>query len=437
MNKKTRWQSWFANVVLLLVLLITAFPAQGQDYIKEVSGISCDTSIVREYTDSKRVIYNAHYGGNQFIMVSENGTTAYVVELKDEITVFDFKIVNDTLYFCGRAYTGSLVGVFGFIPLIPFPTTVVSCYYLSEFSRLGKMEYLKSMYDASRHFVMTGTTRGGKDCVVDAKRFPGGWTFFYSQCSAPAHRLFEDVAVTKNQVVVAARGMIDSTAYLYYFSHPAAGGNIFTAAVSYCTLPDTLKSRIQLEACHDNYFVATFQSKYNASKWLNVLTMDGFTFIREVFIPVSTTSGINWHHAVDIKYNPDYNEVDLLSNEKFSSYYNSVIYHVSNKGSVSGRRYYGQHICSLDYLSLDPSHFIGTGSGTNGELWFYKYNPHLWAFCSEYEFVMPISNKYDLQFDYVYPPFEVTEESLSIVLFNTDSTEIKTRCYYDMKEDEE
>ena len=413
--------------ILLTLLLASAQVASGQDYIKELTEIHTDTCIVREYKDSSRIIYNEKGGVPTFIMVTENGITAQMMSVDAQFVVSDMVIADDTLFFCGIGWTGSIVGVFGFIPLATFPSVGVIVDYLPMAPILEKMEFLKSKY-GGRHLIVTGGNR-----IYDFRETTYSWAIEYVTGIK-----FSDVAVTDNYVVVSGIAGSDNTGYLYYFGHPVPGYSIFYNPIFKYVLPDVPKSRILLEACQADGFVVTYKTEYEGRKWIDVIGVNGFSFYNQVRIIANTGSGITNHYPIDVKFNQGYRMTDVLTTERTSSQRNSVIYHIDATGTVTGRRYDAQGLLSLDYLNLDPVHFIAAGyEDEDRTLRFYKYDPAKWWHCSDVEepTYHSVQNEFipkeiELDIHTMYEPLTVENASISYPT-------VKIRCYYDMKADEE
>lgn len=431
-NNKT-----IALLILLLVQLAIVPSARAQEYIKEISQQESRYSIVREYKSDVRIVYNKEsytYFGGEFLMITESGVTTQLIALGDDISISDFEILNDTVYFCGIGYLGYTRGIVGYFSLSPFPSTMVDIIFTEDYEQFIRLEAFRSKYGGQLHLALTGKLRGGGCCLVDVPNPTSGTPchFYHTLLHDYNYNAVDDVAVTDNYIVATLRNPRGShEGKLYYFGHPSPGTHFFYGLVNTVDVDRDITSFMFLEACHDDFFVVSYRTTYGDNAWIHVKGYSGTT--NTPGDAAIHTRYVN-HYPVDVKYSSHGEELDVLSNEFTGTDTNSVVYHIPYGGHITSRRYDGQRICSIDYLQPDPLHFIASGRGKDGLLWVYKYSPvNEKPICSvmedpAYALLDPYSELKDAQVN-----FYATEQMLSIALRSKEERDVKIRCYYDMK----
>ncbi|MCR5444915.1 MAG: hypothetical protein K6E96_04425 [Bacteroidales bacterium] len=434
MKTKKHKSGIIAKAAVLLALFLTSTPAAtAQEYIKKVDGIYSDTSIIREYKEDVRIIYSQQGDDKQFIKVTESGTTAPLLVLNDDIFVSDFEIMEDTLYFCGVRYFNQLYAFLGYIDLTSFPST----FYGNHFPDMGafyKMEVFRSRNGGEKHIVMTGDAVNRGSCVVDV-RMPtsGSWSYYFSPADS-SWAIFDDVAVTDTRVLASLRTSTQN-GYVYYFNHPAMNNSFLISPAFKMHLGGGIISPIVLENCQSNYYALACRRLHDKLSYIiEVRAYHDNGFYRGRYIAGSQT----YQFPIDLKYNTDKRELDMLTNEIAQNPIHRI-YHIDSTGLFLCRTMWfaTPRVFSLDYLATDPNHFVASGWGDDRELWFYKYSPSIRGVCSDT--IQPISWEADRK-----------ESEKSFVswctLFNKDAIplsktvgekDIKIKCYSDKKEDDE
>lgn len=417
------------KVLLLAVTLLLAPATQAQEYIKEVVNNPSEFSIIREYKEDIRIIYSEKGDDKQFMMVTESGATATLLNLKDEMYIRDFEIMGDTLYCCGFRYLNQLYGFFGWIDLTAFTTSLFG-FFFPDLYFFNRIEVFKSANGGERHAVITN---GGVliDALITAS--PSSWNFYYSNADS-SWTYFDDVAVTDNQVVASVRDD-DKHGYVYCFNHPVPGNTFLVSPQYKYDIGGNITSQIILEYCEPNYFVSACQRITNEQSYMievRSYNMSSYTHQLEN-IPVDNDLYI----PKDLKFGRHDKMLDLLIHEN-SSYPYHYIQHLSTMGPIFSykcRSIPDHWIYSIDYLNSDTNHFIASGWGKDGELRFFKYNPGYNGKCT----------------DWFYPDsWESTEreylKKLTLFVYQPTKTaipigkqieekDVKTRCYYDLKKD--
>ena len=425
----------FALLFLLLAQLAAVPSARAQEYIKEVVLQESRFNIIREYRANTRIVYtkesSTNYGG-EFLMITESGITTPLISLRDDISVSDFEILNDTVYFCGISYLYYTRGIVGYFPLSSFPTSSVDIIFTTDYEQFIKLEAFHSKYGGQLHLALTGKMRDGAYCLVDVPNPTSGTPCSFYHIYLPDYIAADDVAVTSNYIVATVRNSRDNhEGKLYYFAHPSPGMTFFYGIVNTLYVDYNITSFMHLEACYDDFFVVSYRTTYLEDPWIHVKGYTGTT--NNPGDAAIHTQYVN-HYPVDVKYSSQGEDLDVLSVELTGTDTNSVIYHIPYSGYVMSRRYNDQLMCSLDYLQTDSLCFIASGRGPNGLLWVYKYSPmNNKPVCSvmeepEYALLDPDSELKDTQV-----VFHRSDQMLSFAMRSTEERSVKIRCYYDMK----
>lgn len=361
MKKEQLFNRKTATLALLLVLAFTFVPSlRAQEYTRCIDAILSYGSTIRDYKADTSIVYSVDDSFNGFLRVTESGSAVALLKITEESFVNDFEIYNDTVYFCGSSYDAlnmRFIGFTGYFGLSAFPTTAIRAYYLPEFDNLYRMELLHSAYGGPMHIAMVGKREDGFPTIVDAiVTTPSSWDFYYSTGDNRS-KVYDDVAVISNYIVVAARETTDKTGEIYYFSHPAPGFSFLYGISPKISMDTNILSNIILEAREENKFSSVCNVQDGVlGQVIDVIDYSGTSTSHDhVIINAST------HTLRDLKYNPDKQQRDVLTNTTYSGYAYSEIFHVNSSGCAGGHQYEKQSIRSIDYQYTDPGHFIASG----------------------------------------------------------------------------
>lgn len=417
------------KTALLLALLLTFVPAAiGQEFIKRVLNHDDDHSIIREVEKDKWLVCDFNLGKTVFSMITDTGTYTEQLILgylsgTDSTVVNDFEIFEDTVYFCGTAYSqGGGMSIWGYFPLLGFPN--VQVYYndnLGDYMQLNKLEVFK--VDPEReelHIVMTGLYTYNDGILVEVVRTAPLQFTEYNSWLGWDDIIVDDVAVTDNYVVVSTRIINGwaSQGRLFYFNKPTVtGSTIFASNTQYRDLIYTAGSTILLEHC-----------TYDATAVVYIMTQSPYFYVGG-FTPgpvyFSSTSIDHSHGPLlnykielrDIAYNKDTKTLDVLMARKLivGFGYSSEVYHLPSamaSGSISSGFYHmiGGELNSLDYLNSDQDRYIASGRDiSDQELHIYKYSEIMTYDCTsagEYTDIMLKEEEptweIELNYDYLY-----------------------------------
>ena len=224
----------YKKSALKIIVLASFFMPQlstlckAQNVLYETATVWTDTAIIRCYQPGIDIVYNDRgkknrRGFNYVNKITGNINTIHLFQSYGEMpdfSVFDFRIYDDTIYFCGQNEGKAL---FGRIPIAEFFNlpTYVDCWYLDDLllppanitliDRFNSLKKIKIFEAAGgKHIVMVGTgcyednDPGSSSMIVDVIMPNGSSPILYYVMDYEMRYHFDDIAVTDNYVVVAA-----------------------------------------------------------------------------------------------------------------------------------------------------------------------------------------------------------------------------------------
>ena len=237
--------------ILVAMFVVSANTAIAQNIIYNNDNYS-EWSIIRNYKTKIDICYNVGYLSNSFYYVDRTTNIIRSFPLNGEISVYDFVIVGDTVFFCGGCFSNQVSqGCFGFfiIPDLFFSGGSITYYpinipnsispYYSLISGLGNMTvtmppsgdlhivmvggsytYNPNVHFQNTHYFMAGA-------IVDAQRNAlGEYSITYTIDSDYTY-LYNDIVATDNYIVVSATGTSDQSHNIFYYKHPAVAGDSY------------------------------------------------------------------------------------------------------------------------------------------------------------------------------------------------------------------
>lgn len=245
--KKNEKQCGKGCKILLLsaVALLMCVVAQAQNSVADYKGITGKdlTTIVREYTSEKFVVYAA---GNtkSFCLVEMTGAAVFDAPLPSGITVNDFEIFDQKVYFCGDDNATPIIGWFdvdslftglssiGYVEVpssLPCPDPYGTTDIISKLIRITPTKFWGNV-----HLLLTGeatcdASTSLNHCLVDIYHNGTGWVMAYHQQNTGIY-FYDDIEVTPTNIVIVGHKEASNAEYIQEYSMPAAANqNIFAA----------------------------------------------------------------------------------------------------------------------------------------------------------------------------------------------------------------
>lgn len=364
-----------ALAVLALLLLPPLF-VNGQEFTKEMTNIKGASSIIRSWTNKIYMVSGLNNNVPFFAEINDVGITTDILHLtKIASYVYDFEILNDTLYFCGTKWgVEGATAVMGYFCLTSFPSVQVYACTVPLMASCQKLEV--GHFNGTRHVVMTGNAILGTSHIVDARDMGSDQWNFNIPYYTDEIDVYDDVALTDNYVVVSARDTALKEGYLCLFDQPAANSSLMPQSnAQYLKFMHDVYGNILLEHCTAD--TIAFLTQYAANGYAtSILDVTNPVFSTERLFPVST----DIMTMDDIRYNIYARRADVLMQNLTAGA--SEVLHVafSPSTTVMGHQYYGENLLSLDELT--NGYFVAVGIASSGSLGIYRCSFNSFPICS-------------------------------------------------------
>ncbi len=402
----TKKLSLIPRMFVAVLFFCFILPAQGQEYIRESSTEISDTSIIRRGKNDSVWIYNKFFDDKEMasFMLETTGNNTPEAFFFDSLYINDFEIFGGMIYLCGYKYVEEgRMAIFGSFRISQFPNCDI--YYdvvedCKEFKKIDVYKTVQMQYVEESHLVMTGTSDGTRSDVLVDITMPFNAPF-YGQIYRSNNEFenLDDVAVTKNYIVVSTRNRENGIPLIYYWQFPKPqliGQDIFSAPMDRIRVSSPVpRTPVFLEYTNDDKYAAVYRNS-------------GFPQIEMSLLeaPNTVSSGFTIYGSLqnnrltpqDIKYNKNSNVYDILARNsyKFEDYvimYFMRIYHVTsdelNSISILGK---GTEYTENEVWSIDPAssgYFFASGT-LSWRLRLYRYKFDRWINCPE-KFEYPYS----------------------------------------------
>lgn len=216
------------KIIPIFILIICCGTTWGQSAIYEFPALSADSAIVRHWKNGYNVIYASdHISGKYFLLTdtSAASTTAYKIDVPTDVTVNDFRILNDTIYLGGHQIdpTGNIKGVIACFSVFDFFAGIGSFHWGTMRSSVstncaGNRIFIQihdimrlALYDTNGRvhvaFIAKDTIDG-----IPPMRIGIGWALLDATnwkvrliYNKDAKEAYTDIIATDNYVVAAAR----------------------------------------------------------------------------------------------------------------------------------------------------------------------------------------------------------------------------------------
>ena len=347
---------------------------------------ACSESIIRNYAPGVDVVCvhdrSVSAGHPFFLAVKDTSNVSYYMVMGILDTVYDFEILKDTVYFCGKysssIYSGcAVVGYFDILSLMSSGYTTVSYLPITSMKTLSKLEV--EFFASWKHLVAIGTDNLDSAVVMDATEGPTGWNICCAIFGNDSLRL-TDIAFTDDYIVITstkrASGMAPISGYrnrvLWWIEKTVMGPYYvpFNNVRRYI-FDDGCKSYM-VRARKDNEFVTVcnFMSPATQPCDYNISVYDGLNMISSYKFTESGNSMVS-SGLLDISVDrtPGGKRLCVLLNNAYGNTADkSVIYDIPLLPTffptiIGGHvNNYNVNVRSLDYTGIN-GHFVASGIG--------------------------------------------------------------------------
>lgn len=210
------------TILLLLAALMSSSIAFGQDgLIKETNLNDCNVTkhLVQSYNHPLTVHYYEDCRGGHFLLSDFNSTSICVN--MDSVSVNDFIIMSDSVFFCGIANNG--LGAVGFFDINDYFYNSHDFYFYKNINiasankKAQSLNRIVAYHDSHNmpHIVSIGTTDNGEQCIVDNYIDYSFYVWYYlsGYIEPPSQEILTDLAVTNSFVVTSGLTDLGGTGY--------------------------------------------------------------------------------------------------------------------------------------------------------------------------------------------------------------------------------
>ena len=376
----------------LTLTLMTIPSTSAQEFIREFYSLKDWKTIIREIQQDEWLLYRNYEDiRSAFCIVTPSGTSSPMLWFTEQMSFRDFEILDGKyVYFCGMRVNDSTYlepngswgvirrrnALFGYFKIDditnPPSGTPIPCYLMEEFANvdlecLDKLEILPVAEGI--HLVMTGTTKSGQGCIVDAAApsyFPFGWDIYVDTSSTGEK--FDDVASLDDYIVVTSRFPINYQGFINYFPLPTSfsqstiNSTLYRGELNY-TVNDTLL----VKHCKDNVFVTGSYSTQQGG-----IVISGYNFNVPIYSNTlqNITSLAPELQLQDISYNRHSMTLDVLQHIDYTGSPASVVWHLDQTLGSSGiltnsHLYTNEILHSIVCQEYNPNYTIASGEKTS------------------------------------------------------------------------
>lgn len=413
-----------------IALLVVSGTCKAQNFTKEINSLyDHGTSIIRTINNANWLVYSDNDKGHLFYWIPMSGTNIDYLYLFDQnISIHDFEIFSDTVYFCGVKTEGEeRCGVMGHFPIEGFPGGPVKYDLFPEVQSFDAMDVFS--VGGHMHVVMTATvTDDGGGTMSDVRHISGD-SWEHNLVVSPYKWYFDDVAVTTQHIVFTSRStyMQKSNSRLWIIDRPLFfGSSIFMSTIYVNEFDNTLVcDKFLVTQSMGAWFVTAEEVRNNKIRMHQYSLSNYHSSVLFNGVPEMTLKALDY---------ADYpNFADVLTTSRNDEVVDSRIYHVPaiafEQGTTSEIHLYkNEDINSLNVASQFDSTFVASGLNTIDpylRVFRYKYDKYT---CSNREFFEIETNSYE----YKVPEPEIFVQNyphdIKLKSHSSDNVNIVTLC---------
>ena len=379
--------------------------AWGQSVVTGVPAVVTDTTIVRYWKSDISVVYVRDRGNNKsFMLVDEASPTVLKIAVPAAMSVSDFRILNDTVYFGGYVVNamGNKRGLLALFALQDFYNGAGS-YNWAE-AQPGIMldiepiwcSFYNQIVEVTRLAVYDDVQRGpqiayiGRNYITDETliRVGIGWATYYGGVwqthiiyNKYAEEEYTDIIATENYVVAAARTNTQARLALRIF--PKSSFLTWTFSWYYY-YPDKygqgfadleVDENVMAAALDGDEFAVAYHYVSGTTEGLALKTFgisgSVATLTQGLNAPVAHQAGSVWKMR-DVRYSPSLKRLTVLNDFDggTAGSLSSIVYqfHLPTlaTGTYYGRYLTGYRLQALDGYGAAADRFAATGSVLGG-----------------------------------------------------------------------
>lgn len=399
---------------MFIALLVPLGAAFGQSQVSELPTVVSDTAIVRYWKNDVSIVYTCNNSTKDkyFMLVDKTLPVVRRIAVPQNITVNDFRIYDQTVYFGGHHVDGAgmqrgllacfdindfSVGSGNYHWMVTLQTPMPDCYcgccqnQIYDITRIAVFDTvpgnLEIAYIGKNYITGETTMRVGIGCASYNSGI-GSWSnsIIYNK---HAKEEYSDIIATQNYVVAVARhnvfaqlvmrvfpktdfifhvwGSGGSCPAVYWSYYPNTNGQKFTDL--------TVDESVMATALDGDNFAVAYHYIASSNDGLAVKTFGiaGSVASLQQGLNVSVPHRSNWKMR-DIRYSPQRNQLLVLNDFDGGTLgsQESVVYQFPVSSLVTGT-YYGRYLPSRDLYAMDiygatSDALVATGNPNGGGL---------------------------------------------------------------------
>jgi len=391
--------------IAFVFLLICTGTICGQNAIWLFPESPTDTSIVREWTEGKYLVYSSSGSTRKVTLHNGSSPTAISVQLPSIVHINDFRIANDTAFAGGYFINGGTkVGLlacmdidemesgsgtfqsmtFYYSPMNSDCCAVNNDDLVTEVKRIALFKdggLTRIAYIANNNIV------DGSHTIVNLKRVGFGDAAFRGYPTNSWERNayhynkdgieeYTDMACTDNHIVVAARDTVNNWFHFMVYIRTADFANLCPLSPPIYYFSDhTVSRQVMVTACDEDKIAAAFNYTDPSDKGVAVRLLDlgsGVPVLTHgVDIPANASASIGI--VRDIRFNSQQNCLWFLSEAESpaTGLWHPYVFKM-DMGNIFAGVYEARYVVDWKSLSLDnfTSGFITSGDGLHA---YYEY----------------------------------------------------------------
>lgn len=380
-------KSFFTTMAILVSAhLLLSETLSAQNFIKKIT-MEGGPSIVRTIDHSHWLTYCENSKDRKdFYIVQQNGVVIDNMQINDKaIHIFDFVILSDTVYFCGKKeIDSSSVAIVGYFSVAGAQFDTVKYESFTEAQSFNALDAFR--LDGHIYAAVTATALSGLETMADIRHLSGN----HWECNIVEPNFgnwtFDDVAVTARNIIYTSRTGENSKfkSRIWFIDRPAySGSSIFVSPLTYneFTLP-FLTGRMLVTDAGGGWFFTAAPTSYG--------TVLMHRYAITYYLASIEFNGIGNFAVNDITYALWSNTADVLVTTDNGGTVDSRIYHIPGtafeRSVTAGIHLYpGYEIHSLDVAEETDNLFVASGRDfIHDEHHVFRYKLHNYN-CAENE----------------------------------------------------
>ena len=404
---KTPIKNRFALWLLAVVMFLASGESKANELVRYNTGDNTTPgSIIKHYINNMDVVCCQGSGCPYFMLYKESSSIPYALYLQNMDTIYDFEILNDTIYFCGTGYaTIAGAAIIGYFDLATLYSLAPANVQYIPMPLMKKITMIETDYIAWRiHVVGIGESIQSEGMMVDLIKEPTYWNVNFSVVGGDTV-ILSDLEILSGYVVVTSKMPSIDPVYsaidkgrLWYIKKPTTPGiSLFPNNVDYKDLPSVynVTGKYLIKKMMDGNMFVTAHQIGNHNTGVNPFVLsfyNGLTYNTSVELDDPQWIDVSMK---DFSYGFDCHSIELLLYGYYDPYYGtaprSMVYDIPEP-PLPSTPVYAHSINGVCFESLDDAwviftnfvHFVAVGHKSSSVIPYYmKFKSGIFGSCLE------------------------------------------------------